>query len=109
MSIPQKCVSLFAGPDMIGSCDTPSKMLTSPTGDGVVLFGCGSDGDIYQMIPLQNFNFKWIQLKNKLKAKRFSFIAEYIDDSLVNCYRPTIPPPTTPWTGEVIPGELSEL
>ena len=62
-------------------------MITSPTGDGVILLGCKHfEENIYQMVPDSNGGFVWSKMKQTLKYPRaYSPIISYIDDDLTNC------------------------
>ena len=61
-------------------------MVTSPTGDGVILLGCEQNRDaIYKMAPDSNGAFVWTKMKQKLKHPRERPIVAPIDDNQVTC------------------------
>ena len=62
-------------------------MVTSPTGDGVILLGCWQNPDaIYKMAPDSNGAFVWTKMKQKLKYPRDDRpIVAQIDDEQVTC------------------------
>jgi len=46
-------------------------MITSPTGDGVILLGCFENREaIYKMALNSNGDFQWTKMKQKLKYPR---------------------------------------
>lgn len=67
---------------------TFGSMVTSPTGDGVILLGCIENPEaIYQMTTGSNGEFYWTEMKQKLKYPRTGKpIVAYIDDDLVSCH-----------------------
>ena len=62
-------------------------MITSPSGDGVILLGCEDyKENIYQMAADSNGDFVWSRMKQTLKYPRtYRPIISYIDDDLTNC------------------------
>ena len=76
----------FSGPDLPDGCNEGS-MVTSPTGDGVILLGCWQNPDaIYKMAPDSNGAFVWTKMKQKLKYPRtYQPIVAPIDDEQVTC------------------------
>ena len=76
----------FSGPDLPDACYQGS-MVTSPTGDGVILLGCDQNRDtIYKMAPDSNGAFVWTKMKQKLKYPRTARpIVAPIDDEQVTC------------------------
>ena len=62
-------------------------MVTSPTGDGVILLGCEQNRDaIYKMAPNSNGTFVWTKMKQKLKYPRTGRpIVAPIPDDQVTC------------------------
>ena len=63
-------------------------MVTSPTGDGVILLGCGGSNleAIYEMAPDSNGAFVWTKMKQKLKYPRsYRPIVAPINDNQVTC------------------------
>ena len=76
----------FSGPDLPDACYQGS-MVTSPTGDGVILLGCYENQDaIYEMAPDSNGAFVWTKMKQKLKYPRAERpIVAQIDDNQVTC------------------------
>ena len=76
----------FSGPDLPDEC-TWGSMVTSPTGDGVILLGCYENRDaIYKMAPDSNGAFVWTKMKQKLKYPRtYQPIVAPIDDEQVTC------------------------
>ena len=76
----------FSGPDLPDEC-TYGSMVTSPTGDGVILLGCYENREtIYKMAPDSNGTFVWTKLRQKLKYPRHAQpIVAPISDDQVNC------------------------
>ena len=76
----------FSGPDLPDGCVRGS-MVTSPTGDGVILLGCEPNRDaIYKMTLDSNGAFVWTKMKQKLKYPRtYQPIVAPIDDEQVTC------------------------
>ena len=74
------------GPDLPDVC-SDGAMVTSPTGDGVILLGCYPNRDaIYKMAPDSNGAFVWTKMKQKLKYLRTDRpIVAPIDDEQVTC------------------------
>ena len=61
-------------------------MITSPSGNGVILLGCQLQEDIYEMKSIGNGKYAWSELKQTLKYSKESPIVSYIPGSLVNCH-----------------------
>ena len=75
----------FSGPDLPDDCHEGS-MVTSPTGDGVILLGCYENQDsIYKMAPNSNGALVWTKMKQKLKYPRSGPIVVSILDNQVTC------------------------
>ena len=60
-------------------------MVTSPSGDGVILLGCQMQDAIYELKSIGDGNYEWTQMKQTLKYPKESPIVSYISDSMVNC------------------------
>ena len=77
---------MLSGPNLINSCYYGA-MVTSPTGDGVVLLGCSqSPGSIYRMSLDENGDYQWMMMEQSLKYPRsYLPIVNYIEDHQVIC------------------------
>ena len=60
-------------------------MITSPSGDGVILMGCKEHNDVYQMVADSNGYYYWEATGHSLQYSRHNPIVEYIHQGLVNC------------------------
>ena len=81
----QFMVIFLIGPNLIESCRS-SSMVTSPNGEGVILFGCGEENpeEIYELINT-NGTLYWKRMLQKLKYPRSSSISMLVPDELVTC------------------------
>ena len=78
---------LFLGPDLPESC-TYSSMVTSPSGQGVILFGCNENpiGEhFYELTTNENGNFSWKIMAQKMTFPRSGATAMLLPDELVSC------------------------
>ena len=76
----------LSGPDLPDACYDGS-MVTSPTGDGVILLGCYENQEtIYKMAPDSNGTFVWTKMRQKMKYPRtYRPLVAPISDDQVNC------------------------
>ena len=87
LSIIQKIPTIFLGPDLPESC-TYSSMVTSPSGQGVILFGCNENpiGEhFYELTANENGNFSWKIMAQKMTFPRSGATAMLLPDELVSC------------------------
>ena len=75
---------LIQGPDLPVDCSF-GKMITSPSGDGVILMGCQEHDDVYKMVADSNGYYHWEATGHSLQYSRNNPIVEYIHQGLVNC------------------------
>ena len=72
------------GPNLLETCIQPS-MVTSPTGNGVVILGCeGHPEDIYELVNTGGA-LHLEKMSQKLSYPRSHTISMLLPDNLVNC------------------------
>ena len=77
---------IFLGPDLPEAC-TYSSMVTSPSGQGVILFGCNENpiGEHFYELTNENGNFSWKIMEQKMIFPRSGATAMLLPDELVTC------------------------
>ena len=78
--------NIFLGPDLPEAC-TYSSMVTSPSGQGVILFGCNENpiGEHFYELTNENGNFSWKIMEQKMIFPRSGATAMLLPDELVTC------------------------
>ena len=80
--------TLFLGPDIPESCNSPS-MVQSPDGNGIILVGCYNQysevsNALYEMTTIGK-DLRWRLMPQKLTFPKSNNVAMLIPDELVTC------------------------
>ena len=74
----------LVGPKLLEPC-SGSSMITSPSGEGVILLGCREHKEAFYELNNSNGILSWRKMKQQLKYPRSDTVAMLVPDELVSC------------------------